>query len=66
MEKIKKIILALSMLAAAAGFMDLADVLENINDSVEVYFTGISSLISVIIALYTKVKDSVTNKTVVE
>lgn len=60
-EKTKAIILSISVVIAAVGFINIAGLIEQFPQDFEVIITAVSSLISVVTAYFKKAKDAVEN-----
>ena len=60
-EKTKAIILSISVVIAAVGFINIAGLIEQFPKDFEVIITAISSLVSVVTAYFKKAKDAVEN-----
>lgn len=60
-EKQKAIIIALGVVVASLGFANIATLIEMFPKDLEVIVTAVSSAISVIVAYYKKVEDTIKN-----
>lgn len=60
-EKTKAILLILSVLAAALGFGAIAGLIGDFDKDYSTIFTAVSSAISVIVAYFKKVQDTIKN-----
>lgn len=60
-EKTKAIILSISVVIAAVGFINIAGLIEQFPKDFEVIITAVSSLISVVTAYFKKAKDAIEN-----
>jgi len=58
-EKVKGIIISISVVVAALGFLSISNLIGDFDKDLSNIVTAVSSLISVVTAYYKKVKDAV-------